>query len=112
MRDVENLIMKQGCGQFMIIRVLIQFFLIPVILFFIFGFGESFEYPSPNTGQVIYMLLFVLFSIIFIKIAKDRTHKIVSCVIISFTSLLWFLMLIFEIYHYPFLHKIISIAFG
>ena len=96
----------------MIIRALIQFFLIPFILFFIFGFGASFEYPSPNWSQVICILLIVLFSVIFIKLAKYRTHKIVSYVIISYTSLLWFLMLIFEIYHYPFLHKILIVALG
>lgn len=83
----------------LIIRVLIQIFLMMVILFCVFGFGASFEYPSPNRYEVGYTLLFILFSLLFIRIANRGIHQAVSYIIVSFASLFWVMMLVFEVLH-------------
>ena len=61
------------------LSIVLQLILLPLSLFFIFGFTVSFEYPFPNMGHLIYFCLLVGSLWLFILLSTSFPgHKKIS----------------------------------
>lgn len=77
-------------------KIAFQAVLVFVMLFCVFGFAASYEYPSINRYQILYTALLLLFSLLFYKLASFKTHKIFSTYVVSLIFLIWIVVLIIE----------------
>ena len=78
-------------------KIFLQIVLIFIMLFCVFGYAASFEYPSINRYQVIYTLLLSVFSYFFYKLATLKPHKSISTYLVALVFLIWVIVLIREI---------------
>ncbi len=80
-------------------KIALQAVLVFVMLFCVFGFAASYEYPSINHYQIMYTALLILFSFFFYKLASLKAHKIFSTYLVSLVFLIWIIVLIREAFY-------------
>ena len=84
----------------LMLRVILQVSLLFIMLFCIFCFAASFEYSSINRYQIIYSVLLALMSILFIKLATNKTHQHISYYMVLLTALMWIFVVLHEIVNF------------
>ena len=78
------------------LKIALQVALIFPMLFCVFGFAASYEYPSINRFQIAYTTLLLLFSFLFYKLASSKAHKTLSSYLVALVFFIWFIALIVE----------------